>query len=188
MLKLIDSHRLRFSVALSNETKNETGNVLTYFKNIKPMLMNFFEECLNREIVPQNDCNSIPDCLLSVEEKKILLKFIPISKKYTIASPIQTAHLCNCVIDILPDLTAVRCFGFSKYLKAPISDFKSLSRLKSYFFNKIDVYARVSYLSPDCENCRSRVFEKCGVCLTYKIKQMENIKDFVLKSLNDDKE
>ena len=67
-------------------------------------------------------------------------------------------------------------------MKASINDFKSIESLNAYFFNKIDIYARLSFINKDCENCRYRLLGKCGVCFTYKIKNMEKIKDYAINN------
>ncbi len=179
LLKMIDHHYVRFSTALPNSYKEATVDVLKNFNDFKPFLFKFFNDCLENEIAPGNDCNSIPSCLLDVEDKKLLIKLKILADNYKVNNTIQTAHLCSPVIDILPDLTAVRCFGLSKHLKVSIDNFKSLDSLRKYFTNKIDLYANLSFLSEDCENCKVRCINKCGVCFTYKVSKMNKLKQMV---------
>ncbi len=179
LLKIAGHHYVRFSTALPNDYKEQTKDVLKNFKDFKPFLFKFFEDCLNNGIAPGNDCNAIPSCLLSVEDKKLLIKLKVIADKYNVNNTIQTAHLCMPVIDILPDLNAVRCFGLSKYLKVSIENFKTLNNLKNYFINKIDLYANLSFLSEDCEDCKIRLLNRCGVCFTYKLCKINKLKQTV---------
>ncbi len=184
LLKILDKHNLRFSTAIPNVSKENTEDILQSFKDIKPYVFQFFEDCIKNEIVPTNDCNSFPDCFYTVEDKKVLIKINMIAKKYSIPNDfITTCHSCTPVIDILPDLNAVRCFSMSKYMKAPISDFKNTDNLYKYFYNKIDNFARVCYVSKDCDECKLRLLDKCGICYTYKIHKMQKVKDIIMQNI-----
>lgn len=182
LLKIADMHTIRISTALPNDEKEQTNDILENFMEMKPALFKFFKECIKNDISPFNDCNSFPECLLTIEDKRILLQLNQIAKKYNVGNAINSCNCCAPVIDILPDLQAVRCFGLSKYIKASINDFKSLDTLNSYFFNKIDLYSRLSFVKKECENCRFRLLDKCGICYTYKIKSMEKIKNFAVNN------
>ncbi len=184
LLKSIGHHHVRFSTALPNTAKENTDDPLESFKIFKPFLFKFFSGCLKNEIVPKSDCNGIPNCLLSADDKRLLLQFEILAEKNKAVEKdstgtISTVHTCSPVIDIMPDLQAVRCFGLSNHLKTSIENFKNIESLRKYFYNKIDVYANVAYEKNECENCRSRLLDKCGLCYTYKIKKCEKIKEFV---------
>lgn len=175
LLKIAESNRLRFSTALPNCYKEETDNVLSDFLKFKPYLFQFFNDCIENNIIPGSDCNFIPHCLLEIEDKKTMLKIAKLEKVLG-NNEFSINHICNPVIDILPDLTAIRCFGLSKYKKVKISEFKKIESLRKYFFNKIDIYARVTHISRQCSDCSANYLEKCGVCFTYKINKInENI-------------
>ncbi len=182
LLKISGNHQLRFSTALPNSDKEEMDDPLKSFMDFKPFLFQFFEDCIKNEIVPNNDCNAIPQCLLTPEDKKTQLKLAMLSKEYRVPDTITTAHTCNPVIDILPDLTAVRCFGLSKYMKASIEEHKNMENLRNYFINQIDLYARLSFVSEGCNACKMRMLNRCGLCFTYKMKQCEKIKDYILEN------
>ncbi len=177
LLELAELKRLRFSISIPNDSKEKTIDVINGFKDFKPFLFQFFNECLEKNILPYNDCNSLPNCILTTEDMKILLKIDNLGKKYNYKDTIiRSMNTCKPVIDILPDLTSVRCFGLSKYEKVPISNFKNIESLRKYFFNKIDIYARITKISNNCNSCNYDYLEKCGYCLTYKLKKMnENI-------------
>lgn len=184
LLKIADKHFIRFSTALPNDFKEETSNILESFKEIKPKLFNFFKDCYNNKIVPSNDCNSFPDCIFTTEEKKLLIKLSILGKEYNLQSPIETCKTCSPVIDILPDLTAVRCFGLSKSTKIQIKDFKTIENIRKYFINKVDLYAKLSFIDKNCENCKMRYLDKCGICFTYKLKKSAELKEFILNKAN----
>ena len=96
----------------------------------------------------------------------------------------MTSNTCEPVIDILPDLTAVSCFGLSKYLKVNIKNFKSIEAIRKYFINKIDIYAKTIYECNNCEDCTGRLANKCGICYTYKLERIEKIKKLIKDNIN----
>lgn len=171
LLKLTNSHFLRFSTAIPNEIKEETKDILDSFIQMKEILFSFFQDCYDNEIIPGNDCNSFPDCIYTKEEKLLLVKLAKLANELNIyQDPIRSCRKCEPVIDILTDLQAVRCFGLSKYLKMPIKNYKNIDELKSYFYNQIDMFVNNIYVSNDCKDCKTKQINKCGICLTYKIK------------------
>ncbi|MCD7780471.1 MAG: radical SAM protein [Candidatus Gastranaerophilales bacterium] len=183
LLKITGHHHVRFSTALPNIAKEKTHNILDSFKEMKPLIFGFFADCLKNEIVPNNDCNSFPDCIYTPEDKKLLLNLSVLANKYNMGiGTLGTCHTCSPVIDILPDLMAVRCFGLSTYMKKSITEFKNLENLNLYFYNKIDLFARLSYVNKECEDCKMRLLDKCGVCFTYKIHNIDNLKEVVSTS------
>ncbi len=183
LLKMVGHRALRFSTALPNSAKEQVSNPLESYRKFKPFLFKFFNDCLKNDVIPTNDCNSIPNCLLTVEEKRLLLKLDIIAKQNReekVGGVIDTAFTCMPVIDIMPNLQAVRCFGLSNVLKVPIDNFRNLESLKKYFYNKIDVYAKLSFENQECEDCKSRLLNKCGLCYTYKMKKCEKIKEYIM--------
>ncbi len=179
LLKIGEKHNLRFSTSFTNDYKENTSNVLNDLYSKKDVLITFLQECLKNNIVPKNDCNSLPDCIYTNADRSLLLKLELSGKEYNFQGPIISCKKCSPVIDIFPDLTAARCFGLSNAERVKISKFKSLYSLKSYFVNKIDIYTNVLYLGKNCENCKIRLIDKCGVCLTYKIKKVNDLKKYV---------
>lgn len=169
LLKDFQNKILRLSVSFSNREKNETDDVLKKFREIKPIVFNLLEKCIKNNIVPYYDCNSIPNCILSVSDKRIILQLQQIAEKMKIKySIISSCKNCNPVIDILPDLTAIRCFSFPEYKKTDISQFNSLKQLNLYFYNQIDIFAKTHFINEQCEDCKYRLYNKCGICYSYK--------------------
>jgi len=86
----------------------------------------------------------------------------------------QRAILCetnNCtpVIDILPDLKAIRCFGLSEYTKQDIRDFRGIEELRKYYINTVDRPACGFWASDECEHCYNRESGECSCgCLLFK--------------------
>ncbi|MBQ8887741.1 MAG: radical SAM protein [Candidatus Gastranaerophilales bacterium] len=180
LLKLINRNDLRFSYAIQNDKKVNNSNIIEEFKKQKSLLFDFFNACLIRNIVPSYDCNSFPDCIFTNEEKILLVKIKQLAEKYDVDSPISSCRTCNPVIDIFPDLSAIRCFGLSDFSKINISDFDNLEQLKRYYYAKIDIFAKISYVIPMCENCKMRILNKCGICFAYKLSKIKKIKNYIL--------
>ena len=52
LLKKTECSQLRFSMSVSNDTKEDSKNILDDFKKIKPTIMSFLKDCLSNDIVP----------------------------------------------------------------------------------------------------------------------------------------
>lgn len=181
LLKSVNKHSLRFSLSVPNSIKEKEKNIIYYFQKTKPFLNKFFNDCLNREIVPYNDCNSIPPCILDNNDKKIQLKSQFLSKQYNLNSNlINSTFMCNVSVTIFPDLTASRSMCFPNCEKISIERFSSIEQIKKYFFNTVDIYTNLVFFREECKKCNYRLQDKCGICRVYKLKQAEKIKDYIL--------
>ena len=180
LLDILGQKTLGFSIAISNNEKRTTENVFEHFQSFIPLLKRFFKDCLEKEVIPYGDCNSIPYCMLDEEYKILLIKLAQKAKKMDIkTNPHNSSVTCRPHVNILPDLTAVRCFSLSSYKKVSINDFKTLNSLENYFYNSIDIYSNLSYLRKECVECKHRLIGRCGVCFAYKLNQIERIRETV---------
>lgn len=166
LLKTAKSDILRFSIAIQKLKKDE--NIFDYFQKIKPKVYNFLEDCIKNEIIPHNDCNAMPFCLLSYKDKRLLSTHKKQAKEAGGIDLLQSAKTCKPIIDIMPNLEAVRCFGFAENPKISINRFENLQQLKEYFYNRIDVIANETMLKNDCKECKHKENGKCGICYCYK--------------------
>ena len=169
MLELLGKYRfkrLRVSISLPNRS-NYNYDPLEYFAEVKPGLFDFFRKLKEMDIVPYLDCNILPPCLVTVDE---MLEFAQWGESNPLTA-VKTGHTgCMPVIDILPDGTAVRCFGLSEYTKTNIKDFASISDLRKYYMRTVDAYAVNSVYDDRCGECYKFKTAKCsGGCLIYKI-------------------
>jgi MoaA/NifB/PqqE/SkfB family radical SAM enzyme len=181
LLKTVNLHELRFSFAFSKEQKNNTKNIFDLYKKIKPFWLEFIEKCISEQIVPVCDCNPIPDCLLDDYDKNIAIKIMLMAKKYNTDYTLSTAKLCPPLIDIFPDLTAVRSFCYSLDEKISINKFQNLEHLREYFYNKIDVYNELTLLDKKCLNCIIRLTGRCCICPVFKSKKSFKLKKMIEK-------
>lgn len=173
LIKYKKTH-VRTAIVVPNSQEMRDGNPLNYFRKMKPSIFNFFRELEKHEIMPTYDCNQMPTCITTPEEKKWLSRFWKWEgknggKRCNLTDNSQ----CGVVIDILPDLTAVRCFGMSEEMKVNIKDFRSENELRTYFKQTFDTYAFNIPASGECKDCYYRKIGQCmGGCLAFKNKEI----------------
>ncbi|HRW21052.1 MAG TPA: radical SAM protein [Bacteroidales bacterium] len=150
---------IRWSLVVPNGIKQPEFNVREYFDNYKCEVIEFLELCRTNGIRPQVDCNNIPLCLYDDEEftKIVFLENNGISA-------------CYPIIDILPDLSVVRCFALSEEKKVNLLDFSNKREIEDYFIREIDDKYSSVPLFEECNHCISFKMKNksCG-CIAYKL-------------------
>lgn len=172
MLELIElfvPETLRVSVSVPNQEKY-AREPLPYFEVMKPRIFAFFEALKKRGVIPFFDCNIFPSCLISAKEVRQF-------EQWGVRNPFLHLknHVSGCkpVIDIMDDMTAVRCFGLSEYTRVSIREFASFTDLMNYYLRQVDAYAANTYHSQKCAGCYQYKTMRCsGGCLVYKIGQI----------------
>ncbi len=170
---------VRVSLSVPQKSQINGEMPLEYFGERKPVTVRLIDDMLHRGIVALFDCNFIPECIFTSDEKERLLKAKESMRK---ASAINypswfwdQAIFCehsNCfpVIDILPDLQAIRCFGLSNNTKRDIRDFGSIQELVDHYVVAVDTPAIELWTDDACAECRSRKSGQCsGGCLLFKV-------------------
>lgn len=193
LLKKYDFHHVRISVSVPKSIGVcGEGSALSYFMMMKPLLMRFFSDALKNGIIPHYDCNKMPVCLINKPESDSILELI---KPNSVRADIEKrsnisifSDIVNCtpVVDILQDLTAIRCFGLSEYSKVNIEDFRNIVDLRNYYCNEFDVFAYQTTSNSDCVSCYRRRTQRCmGGCLIFKIDDILNLKAVCKKNMNE---
>lgn len=178
LLKRYDLHRVRISTTVPDFSKDMNVNALEYFEKRKQFLLQFFKNLDVHKILPYYDCNRPPFCIWNEEEREWIIGFV---KKYKVTESnlIGNNSKCYPVIDILPNLDVVRCFGMSDFCKVHMSDFDCLTDLASYFLNEVDADAFKISAHEKCRNCKERVTRKCMTgCLGFKSEQLKKSNSF----------
>ena len=169
---------IRLSVSVPQNGLPEGTDPLGYFREMKPVAMRFVGDMLRCGVITGFDCNFLPSCVLTKEEHDGVLAakdvfYSALSRKYSRVFW-QRAILCelnNCtpVIDVLPDLQAIRCFGLSEYTKQDIRDFGGIGDLRRFYVNTVDRPACGVWTSDECKDCYNRESGECSCgCLLFK--------------------
>lgn len=176
LLKQFDLKSVRTSISVPNDL-TYLANPLNYFNIMKPHVLEFFSKLKEANIIPFFDCNAMPVCIWSEDERNRILQGFPEVRNKT--NIFNTYVSCRPIIDILPDLTIIRCFGLSEHTKKKISNFKNIEEARNYYARTIDSFACNSCHSKECISCYERETGKCnGGCLCFKIEDIKKINHF----------
>lgn len=175
LLKRYGLRKVRISLTVPDFPEGCRTDVLAYFCEYKPFLLDLFRALDAIGVLPYYDCNRPPYCIWTDEEKAWLEAYADAHGEPE-SSLVDTKSFCRPVIDILPDLRAVRCFGMSFFDKVPIADFASLDELTAYFMRTIDRRAYRISASKECENCHlRRTWLCCQGCMGFKAEGIERL-------------
>ena len=161
---------LRTGIVSPNTQEKINQGSLAHYKVIKEPIMQFIRIMADLGCGVHFDCQKIPKCILldSIDELEEIKEKIP---------NLDILNHCCCapVLDILPDLKVVRCFGVSdRSLAVPMESFSCEGDLVGYFERGIDNIARLLPCEEECIECYySRCGECQGGCLTYKMRNVE---------------
>lgn len=171
LAEFFQPERLRVSVSVPQKGVEP----FPYFQSMKPAVFSFFRELKARGILPFFDCNLFPSCMISTGE---IRQF----EEWGTDNPFLKLKNCACgcmpVIDIMDDLTAVRCFGLAEYTRVSIREFASITDLRNFYLRTVDAYAANTFYDGRCAECYKFKIMKCsGGCLIYKMDRiLENRK------------
>lgn len=176
ILKIIDEfsfRELRVGLTAPNSEEKIEEGAFSYFEGIKGSLIRLAKEAGALGCGIHLDCQKLPYCVI----KDDLDEIRRLEEEYGVGLSLTECSRCTPVIDILQDLTAVRCFGASGKLKPlPISSFHSESDLIGYFETNVDNIGYMVPTSEKCFNCYERNIGKCqGGCLAYKLDEINRI-------------
>ena len=179
LLKRYDLHRVRISLTVPDFSEGKTVSAMQNFQSRKAFLMAFFHHMDDCQVLPYYDCNKPPFCIWSDKEKEWLEQYV---RKYHVSESnlIGYQSICYPVIDILPDLQAVRCFGMSEFRKVPISDFRSVTDLARFYLREIDSYCYQIAACEDCRNCYEQRIRNCtGGCIGFKGDAIKKAEEYI---------
>ncbi|MBO5313202.1 MAG: radical SAM protein [Clostridia bacterium] len=165
LIKKYGLRHLRLSVVIPKD-KSEGG--IPYFLRMKPTLMKLYEELVRLRVCPCYDCNAIPECVYTEQERELLAR-LPFDSQMERDIFMGKRSVCSPVIDLYPDYTATRCFGCYDMLRADVRDFDNITDLRNYFFMMLDSKLVHSYSWDMCQKCyKYKTFGCFGGCLCYK--------------------
>lgn len=175
LLKRYDLHRVRLSLTVPDFGVCGKISSMDYFRARKAGLLKILRDFDENQIVPYYDCNKPPFCIWDEEEKEWILNYV---RKYGVkeSNLIGNQSVCYPVIDILPTLEAVRCFGMSSFEKVRIQDFAGITDIAAYFLNRIDCEAYRISAGHECKDCYHRKTRHCTAgCIGFKTAEINKM-------------
>jgi len=156
---------LRLSVVVPKNTTSARD----YFFQLKPTLMALYHRLKELHITPKYDCNIVPPCMFTQEELQFL-RTMPGSPE-DIARITGAWAVCKPVVDIYPDLSVARCFGFSDKRHHKLTDFSDISDVERCMIYETDLQflGKPPEICAECYLCQTlRCF---GGCLRFRRKE-----------------
>ncbi len=153
--------RVRLSIVVP--AYGQTKNGFEHFMALKNKVLEITKALLVRDIKFGFDCNWPVQCMWTEEEIEDL-KLMGLCSNTIDLIPLNYSR-CSPVIDILPDLNAIRCFGLSDKTKMPIEQFNSISELKQYYLKNVDRFLVQNPLLDKCHECDLYKSKCYGGCL-----------------------
>jgi NurA-like 5'-3' nuclease len=180
IMNCVKADNLRLSIVVPNTDEKRNQIPYDYFIRMKPTFLKFLKQCKENNKIIHSDCNYIPRCVWTDTEWNWIKDYLKeYYEKTGYRSNILNKASCNPVIDILPDMTAVRCFGCS-FDSIQIERMSNLSDLKEYFSRRIDDISSNVAAIPECRSCYSYYVKQCsGGCIAFKRKKIEKVKDIL---------
>jgi len=126
---------LRTSIVVPAKRCRTELDALAYFRSMKACVGGLFIQLFAMGVAPFFDCNAMPECLWADEAD-----FFRAMRDMLKGTTNVLAGDCRChpVVDILPDLSAVRCFGLGNRTAQRIDDFANLDELSGHYWSKVD--------------------------------------------------
>ena len=167
LVKKFGFKKIRVSVVIP---KDKSLGGIKYFMEMKPTLFDLYSSLKALGVCPCYDCNAIPECVYT-EEEKALLSSLPFANEFERQIFLGQRSICSPVIDLYPDFSATRCFGCYDMERVKIDEFENIMDLRNYFFKEIDARLVHSYAWEKCKDCyKYKTFACFGGCLCYKAK------------------
>lgn len=164
--KEVGAKTIRWSITVPNKPIDNNFDVIAYFKDFGPLLEVFLTKIRSYNLKSGIDCNKIPLCAFDDDTYQKLVMLSP--KDFNLFA-------CKPIIDIKPDLTAIRCFGMSEHCHVKVSDVKNTQELSKIFDAYFEEHTKKE-LIPQCQNCityKRSGNKSCG-CIKYRDKEENN--------------
>lgn len=157
--------RVRLSIVVPAYGKKKRG--FEHFLALKNKVLEITKALLLRDIKFGFDCNWPVQCMWTAEEIEDL-RLMGLCSDSRDLIPLNHS-CCSPVIDILPDLMAIRCFGLSDKTKMNIEQFRTISDLRQHYVRCIDIILAQNPLIEKCNECHLFMSKCYGGCLANRI-------------------
>lgn len=182
LLQRFNQKGVRISVTVPKFSSSVKETSIAYFRERKNELWELFQALKSIHVMPYYDCNSVPFCIWSIEEQQQLKEWVDSSPEVFTNITAKNSK-CEPVIDILPDLQAIRCFGLSDISMVNIADFMNVEDLESYYLTKIDNISTLLCSSNQCCSCYEHKSGKCNAgCIGFKNSKLKDINHYIEES------
>ena len=155
-MKKLQLKYIRLSLVVPMEPIESTP--LRYHSMYFSVMQQYIDAALNNSFIPFFDCHATPPCLFSSKYKRELFE----NFKNKPTNILSGKAKCYPVVDILPNLDVIRCFGTSDVSKVKMTDFKHIHELREYYTKKIDNKILSMIFEPKCKTCKIKKEEKCS--------------------------
>ncbi|MBQ7849912.1 MAG: radical SAM protein [Clostridia bacterium] len=173
-LRRFEMKRLRLSVAVPNMEAGREVDPLAYFRLMAGTIRRLVRDLLEIGVAPVFDCNYIPYCIFNEDDRALMRQFPEVMARSNIR---RINPVCSPVLDILPDLQVVRCFGMSSLYKVPLLDFRNTEELQRHFNAEIDALAYNILPSQECKGCHEYIACRCsGGCYAYRLEKLRQLR------------
>ena len=169
---------IRMSISVPKNGDLNGKSPLEYFSEMKPVAIRFVGDMIRCGTITGFDCNFIPDCAFTKDEREGLkgakdVIYSAMAKRFspTFWERVIFCETNNCspVIDVLPDLQVIRCFGLSQHTKRNLSDFRNIDELRKHYISTVDSIACNVCTQDSCKDCFSHELGRCSCgCLLFK--------------------
>lgn len=158
----------RISLAIPDAKDINGQRSIDFFKQRKVFLMDVYRKLDSIGVIPNLDCNVPPQCVWNKEEVEWLKQYKAKFKGIR-TNIIGHCSTCEPVIDILPSLQSIRCFGLSDSTKVSIRNFRTIDELYDYYSNTFDMKLQRKPCFNNCKTCDEFYNNSCmGGCLIFK--------------------
>lgn len=151
--------QIRWSITTPNYKLSENFDVKGYFRGFYEVLKGFLKACKEKGIYAMLDCNTIPPCVFTEEEKKELTGY---------KEDLFERTDCGVILDINPELEIFRCFGMSEGYHEKMKAKKGIQEVVQSIEEEFkEIEDRL--LLDECRECK--VYERQGrscSCLVYR--------------------
>ena len=173
IIELLKKYKQKYiRISLSVNAINSKESIISYQKRFKSTLLKIIDKIYSINVYPYFDCNQLLPCIQDEDYKK----------KYVFTNISSQENRCMPIIDILPNLDVIRCFGLSDLNKVNISEFECVDDVINYFLNKIDMYAYQIPSDFNCRECYKRKTLNCvGGCISYKKEAITKLQSIISK-------
>ncbi|CAH1059049.1 radical SAM protein [Paenibacillus pseudetheri] len=166
LLKKYKLKTVRWAIVAPTKTDLDMFEPLQYYKKQIPNALRFLKECYELDVKLVSDCNVIPLCVYDDAQLREISIYNPFFLNW---------KRCVPVIDVMPNLSVIRCFGTSAIMNTYLKNFHNRNELIKYFTENIDNKLNDVLFSDECKDCILHKKNQCsGGCLQFQLHKKQS--------------